>query len=116
MNSNKNRPLTEEHKQSISEASIGKPGTNTGKIFDENWRFNMSEAHKGKTFSEEHKQNLSDSHKDQVPVNKKLTFEEAEKIREEYAAGGISQAKLAVKYGISQPCIFGIIKRKTYTK
>ena len=49
-------------------------------------------------------------------AKRKFTLEEAEAIRKEYSAGGISQTKLAVKYGVSQPIINMIIKGKTYTK
>lgn len=44
---NKGRPLTTEHKESISAASIGKAGTNTGKEFSEEWRANMSKSMSG---------------------------------------------------------------------
>ena len=49
-------------------------------------------------------------------AKRKFTLEEAEEIRKEYSAGGISQTKLAVKHGVSQPIINMIIKGKTYTK
>jgi len=49
-------------------------------------------------------------------AKRKFTLEEAEEIRKEYSAGGISQTKLAVKYGVSQPIINMILRGKTYTK
>ena len=49
-------------------------------------------------------------------AKRKFTLEEAEAIREEYKEGNISQNKLARKYGVSQPIINMIIKKKTYTK
>ena len=49
-------------------------------------------------------------------AKRKFTLEEAEQIRKEYSAGGISQTKLAVKYGVSQPIINMILRGKTYTK
>jgi len=49
-------------------------------------------------------------------AKRKFTLEEAEAIRKEYSAGGISQTKLAVKYGVSQPIINMILRGKTYTK
>ena len=47
-------------------------------------------------------------------AKRKFTLEEAESIRKEYSAGGISQTKLAVKYGVSQPIINMILRGKTY--
>ena len=47
-------------------------------------------------------------------AKRKFTLEEAEEIRKEYSAGGISQTKLAVKYGVSQPIINMILRGKTY--
>lgn len=47
-------------------------------------------------------------------AKRKFTTEEADNIRKEYGAGGISQTKLAQKYGVSQPIINMILRRKTY--
>ena len=49
-------------------------------------------------------------------AKRKFTLEEAEAIREEYKAGGISQNQLARKYNVSQPIINMLLKGKTYTK
>ena len=49
-------------------------------------------------------------------AKRKFTLEEAEAIREEYKAGGISQNQLARKYEVSQPIINMLLKRKTYIK
>jgi len=49
-------------------------------------------------------------------AKRKFTLAEAEQIRKEYSAGGISQTKLAVKYGVSQPIINMILRGKTYNK
>lgn len=49
-------------------------------------------------------------------AKRKFTLEEAEAIREEYKQGNTSQNKLARKYGVSQPIINMIIKKKTYIK
>lgn len=40
-------PLTEEWKKNISEASMGKPGTNTGKTFNDKWILSISKAQSG---------------------------------------------------------------------
>jgi transposase-like protein len=42
-------PLTEEWKKNISIASMGKPGTNTGKQFSPEWRLKISKSQLGKT-------------------------------------------------------------------
>jgi len=47
-------------------------------------------------------------------AKRKFTLEEAESIRKEYDAGGISQTKLAKKHGVSQPIINMILRGKTY--
>ena len=44
----KGLPFTEEHKKAISEASMGKPGTNTGKQFSTEWKVKISNANAGK--------------------------------------------------------------------
>jgi|TARA_R100000734_G_C3319284_1_gene114940 DNA-binding MarR family transcriptional regulator len=49
-------------------------------------------------------------------AKRKFTLEEANSIRDEYKAGGISQNKLADKYNVSQPIINMILKNKTYCK
>ena len=49
-------------------------------------------------------------------AKRKFTLEEADAIRDEYKAGGISQNKLANKYNVSQPIINMILKNKTYCK
>lgn len=114
--SSKGRPLTEEWKQNLSKASIGKLGTNTGKIFNEEWRSKMSSSLTGKVFSQEHLYNLSESHKGNIANNRKITFEIAEQIRLEYSLGNITQKKLGIKYGLSQDSVFNIIKMLTYLK
>jgi len=49
-------------------------------------------------------------------AKRKFTLEEADAIRNEYKAGGISQNKLADKYNVSQPITNMILKNKTYCK
>lgn len=98
--------------------TIGGEGGNTngGKKFSKEWKDKISKAKQGKIFSEEHKENLSESHKGNIAPNRKLTFEIANNIREEYSSGGITQKQLGIKYKLSQDCIFNIIKMKTYLK
>jgi hypothetical protein len=47
-------------------------------------------------------------------LGKKLTLEKAREIRIRYAAGDISQAKLATMYGVTLLSISSIIRGKTY--
>jgi ribosome-binding protein aMBF1 (putative translation factor) len=49
-------------------------------------------------------------------AKRKFTIEEADAIREEYKAGGVSQNQLAARYNVSQPIINMLLKGKTYTK
>ncbi len=49
-------------------------------------------------------------------ANRKLTYEQAEELRAEYAAGGVYQSTLAKKYGINQSAVSSIIHRRSYTK
>lgn len=112
----KGKTISEEHKLNISIASIGKDGTNKGKKFRNEWKNNISKSKIGKMLSKEHKNNLSKSHKGKLALNRKLTFEQAKQIRAEYSSDLFTQKELALKYCISQDCIFKIIKGRTYTK
>jgi len=47
-------------------------------------------------------------------LGKKLTLEKAREIRIRYAAGDISQAKLAAMYGVTLLSISSVIRGKTY--
>ena len=46
----------------------------------------------------------------------RLTYDEAENIRREYAAGGVTQRVLADRYGLTQSSISDIIHNKLYRK
>jgi DNA invertase Pin-like site-specific DNA recombinase len=47
--------------------------------------------------------------------NSKLSEEEVQEIRRVYDKGIISQAELAIKYGVSRSTIHKIVKRKLWT-
>lgn len=49
-------------------------------------------------------------------VNAKLTWKEAEEIRQIYAAGGISQRKLANKYGVNKRAVWNIVNNKGWIR
>jgi len=110
----KEKKLPKEWKENISKASLGKIGTNLGKKFSDEHRKRISGSLTGRVLSEEHKKKLSESHQGQIPVNRKLTFEQAEQIRREYESGSYTQKQLGLKYGLSQDCIFNIVHRYTY--
>jgi hypothetical protein len=91
------KPLSDIHKQRISQSLKGKLKTeetkqklrdaNLGKTYtrSEEYRKKLSEANKGKIFSNEHKKHLSESHKGSIPWNKgkrlpKLSNEHKQKI------------------------------------
>jgi group I intron endonuclease len=90
--------------------------TNGGKKFSEEWKAKISASNKGREFSEEHKKNLSESQLGHVAPNRKLTFDQAEEIRKEYATGLITQKQLGKKYSLTQDCIFKIVTGKTYNE
>ena len=46
----------------------------------------------------------------------KLTEEQVSEIRHRYAAGDVSQTKLAAEYGVSQVMVSQIVRRKTWTE
>lgn len=97
-------------------ANDKKAGPNLGKKFSDETKKKMSEAKLGREFSEEHRKALSEAHMGQVAPNRKMTVEQAEEIRAEYATGKIFQKDLAIKYGTTQSVICSIVKNKTYKK
>lgn len=111
---NKGKVLSKETRDKISKSSMGKPGTNKGKKFSEEWRQKISESNMGKKFTEKRLKRMSESHMGHIPVNRKLTFKEAEKIREIYKNTKIPQKELGKRYGISQASINDLILYKTY--
>ncbi len=53
--------------------------------------------------------------KGHISVNRKITINQANDIREEYKPGVITQKKIAEKYGITERSVRYILKRQTYT-
>lgn len=47
-------------------------------------------------------------------ANAKLSNSQVKEIRERYRKGGIRQVDLAMEYGVSQLCISGVVRGKTY--
>jgi group I intron endonuclease len=83
---------TEEAKQKMSAAKLGKPSPNKGKTMSDNARHKMSIAKLGSELA-----------------NKKIGSELAKIIVEEYNQGNITQNSLAEKYVVSQSTISSII-------
>ena len=55
-----------------------------------------------------------DSYFKQIGKGWKLTWEQVNKIRNEYKLGGISQRKLAKKHGLSDSTVFMILKNQSW--
>jgi len=110
------KKLTEEHRANMSKSAMGKPGTNKGRKFSDEWREKIAEANTGKHPTSETLIKLSESHKAKIASNRKLTFEQAQQIREDYKLGKKDQYQLSIEYYISQPCINNILLGETYKK
>ena len=108
--------VTEEARQKMSAAKIGKKHS-------EKTRQKMSAARKGekapwygKKLSEKTKQKISAALKGNIAANRKFTFEQAQEIRHRYKTEKTSYRKLAVEYGVNFVAISNIINNKTYTE
>lgn len=95
----KGKPKSEEHRQKISAAKIGENNPMYGKKLSEETKQKMSAASKGKPSEK-----------------RKLTFEQAEEIRQRYKNEKITYDKLAQEYGVVRSVIWSIINNETYTK
>ena len=95
---------------------MGKQGTNKGKKFSDEWRKKISEGNKGKILSEKQKDMLRKLRLGTSAPNRKITFEQAQQIREEYKTGETTKKKLSEKYKISEDSINKIINNKSYLK
>lgn len=91
----KDVPMTQEHKDNISKASMGKPGTNLGKTFDEEW-----------------KAKIGKSNEKQVKATHKFTEEQEKEICDLYVAGA-STYKIAnmSKFDCYRPTINDVLLR-----
>ena len=63
-------PKSKEHRENLSKASKGKPGTNTGKKFTAEHRAKISKSSKGKKMSLEARAKMSKAKKGRPPWNK----------------------------------------------
>lgn len=108
---NKNRDYGQEHGEKARLNNLGK------KRSDE-WRKNLSIAHKGNNLTDEQKQNVSvaliEARKKPFRYgNRQLTEEQVLEIRN-FSDKKINFADLAEYYGVSQSCISSIINRRTW--
>jgi len=111
----KGKPQPQWLREKISKGSMGKPGTNKGKKFSEQWRKNISKSLTGFKHSEETRKNMSMAHIGNIAPNRKLNFDIAEEIRLKYR-NGLTQKQLSIEYGVSQDTIFNIVHFYTYKK
>lgn len=86
---------TEESKRKISESSMGKPGTNKGKTFSEEWTGNMSVALSGK----------------ERKSKRRFTEEQEKEICRQYVEDEESIYKLAKKFEVYRSLIISILDR-----
>ena len=91
----KNRPLSEQHKQNMSLARMGK---------------------KGKPHTDETKQKLHNANKGENSPKAKLNWEVVRKIREEYLSGDFTYKQLGEKYGVYKTTIEKIIKYQRWVE
>lgn len=129
---------SEETKAKISRALKGRPkppvsdetrkkisASRKGKTLSASTRAAMSNANKGRVFSETHRQNISlgrrgkqisaDAKRRIGRSHAKLTLDDATRVRDQYAAGGVSQKKLAEIYGVTHATIWRIVSGAAYT-
>jgi group I intron endonuclease len=113
-NPRKGIPLSEKHKKAISIASMGKPGTNLGRAFSQEWKDKLSDSNSGQMRNDEVKKTLSNSHTGQIAVNRKLDFDQAEEIRKAKFVDGKTLKWIMENYEISGGTIGAILKQITY--
>lgn len=101
--SQKGKTLTEEHKQKLRVANLGKKHS-------EKTKHQMSKSHKGKVFSEEHKRKLRGENN----ASSKLTSKEVLEIRRLLCIGQISKNELAAIFGVSSGTIYDIYSFRTW--
>jgi group I intron endonuclease len=100
----KGKALSEEHKLAISKASFGKKGTNLGKKFSPEHIEKIRIANTNKKHTEETKLKMSLKRMGVPPSNKKLTFEQAQEIRN----SNLKVKELAEMYNVSSATISSI--------
>jgi len=112
---------TEETRKKMSEAHKGKKSWNKGIKTPQEVKDKISKTlkgrpspMKGKKHSEETKRLMSEARSGENNVRSIMTWEKVREIRRLYAAGGISQQKLADQFGCSKGCIKHILKNRSW--
>jgi len=98
----KGRKNTEETKLKMSQASMGKPGTNKGKKFSEEWKKKISIANTN-----------NPNNMGRIPTSRKLTMEQAKEIRKRNSEGE-SIGKLCLAFNVSRPTVSRIVRGLSY--
>jgi transposase len=88
------KKMTDEFCKAVSEGSMGKAGTNTGKTFDDEWREGLSQSQAGRERFD----------------NRRFTKEEEENICNLYI-GGISTDKISNKIKVGKSLVLSVLKR-----
>ena len=112
---------SQETRKKMSEARKGRKPWNTGIETPQEVKDKISKTlkgrpspMKGKKHSEETKEIMSKMRSGEKNAKSIMTWEKVREIRRLYAAGGISQQKLADQFGCSKGCIKHILKNRTW--
>jgi len=115
------RKASFETRKKMSEARKGRKPWNTGIETPQEVKDKISKTlkgrpspMKGKKHSEETKEIMSKMRSGEKNAKSIMTWEKVREIRRLYAAGGISQQKLADQFGCSKGCIKHILKNRTW--
>lgn len=106
----KGKPFTQEHKDAISRASMGKKGTNLGKKFTQEHRDKIRIANTNKTHTPETRAKLALLKKGITPTNAKLNFSIATEIRQ----SKLKNKELAVIYNVSCTTISDVRRNRIF--
>jgi group I intron endonuclease len=112
---------TEETRKKMSEAHKGRKPWNKGIKTPQEVKDKISKTLKGRPspmkgnrHSEETKRLMSEVRSGENNARSIMTWEKVREIRRLYAAGGISQQKLADQFGCSKGCIKHILKNRSW--
>lgn len=98
----------------ISEAGKGRVPWNKGMPLRPETKEKLRKAMTGRTASLDTRRKLSKVTRGELNAQAKLDEESVRAILEEYARGGVSQAKLGMKFGVSQAQVYHIVNGKSW--
>lgn len=110
------KKFTKKHKENISKNHANVSGKNNpmfGKTHTQDVREFLREINLNRKPSKKTRKKMSEKHKGELNNNVKLSKEIVLAIRKEFSKGK-SQLELSIKYGVKKPCIWKIIKRRTW--